>query len=260
MKLARTVEGEVIPRLLLSHKSDARRMMPPTHSVPSLLDERVEAFTRIVLKQDVRAAESFLQAMRLSGVTQEELLVDILGPTARRLGEYWLQDECSFFDVTMGLCRLHEVLRDFGHETGIALAPVGGSHRILLAPAPGEQHTFGLLVLEEYVRGAGWDSLVIEDGDRDHVLRAVAAESFSVVGLSMSCDRFEAPLAELIRDVRDRSVNRNIVVMVGGAWFNADDRRVEQVGADVSAVDGRQAIVQIRGLLHPADVRSRLSR
>jgi methanogenic corrinoid protein MtbC1 len=259
VKLARTVEGEIIPRLLLSHKAETRRLGSPSNSVLQLDSDRVEAFTRIVLKTDIQAAEAYLDGLRREGLTAEELLTELLGPTARRLGEYWLEDDCSFFDVTMGLCRLHQILRDFGQEYATDLAAVDPALRMLLAPAPGEQHTFGILMVDEFVRRAGWDALVIEDGDPARVLQAVDEDWFAIVGFSMSCDRFQNELKSLIAAIRARSRNRDIAVMVGGQWFNEDERRVAQVGADISAVDGRHAIVQIRSLLRPADARRRLA-
>ncbi|MEJ1159226.1 cobalamin B12-binding domain-containing protein [Prosthecomicrobium sp. N25] len=259
IKLARMVEGEVIPRLLLSHKADARRLRSPESSVLRLDNARVEEFARIVITDEVETAEAYLENLMNSGMSSESLLADLLGPTARRLGEYWLEDDCSFFDVTMGLCRLHQILRDFGRDHVEGLPSADPSPRALLAPAPGEQHTFGLLMVEEHFRRGGWDPFLVEDGDPSRIVRAAREDWFAIAGFSMSSERYRAQLADLIAEVKAASRNPDLVVMVGGQWFNADIGRVADVGADISAVDGRQAIVQIRSMLRPADARRRLA-
>lgn len=253
--LARTVEGEIIPRLLLSQRIDSRRLRSALASGPTFDIERVESFTRLIMTEDVETASAYLECLKDSGVPSEFILLDLLGPTARRLGEYWLADECSFFDVTMGLCRLQQLLRDFGREMTLSDDRNGVGHRCLLAPSPGEQHVFGVLVVEEFFRRAGWDTMGLPECDERRLLRIVGEESFHVVGLSMSCDRYVNDLTSLVRRIRSASSNPDILVMVGGQWFNEDPSRKDLVGADLSAVDGRQAIVQTRKVLRLSDAR-----
>ena len=109
LSLAQTVEGEILPRLLLSERVDDR----PVNKGFLRQEQKVDEFTRIVLEKDVSAANDYLWRMRDSGISDETIMTEFLGPAARRLGEYWLQDLCSFFDVTMGLCRLLEILKAF---------------------------------------------------------------------------------------------------------------------------------------------------
>jgi hypothetical protein len=40
------------------------------------------------------------------------VFIDLLAPSARRLGQHWEDDDCDFVDVTMGLWRLQEVMRE----------------------------------------------------------------------------------------------------------------------------------------------------
>lgn len=254
-QLARTVEGDIIPRLLLSHQVNPHRLRSRSVSVPAKNADLVGTFAEIVLKENVEAAEAYLAALAEAGYSRDALLLDVIGPAAGRLGGLWLSDECSFFDVTMGLCRLHQVLRDFGYGGGLASGLRFGGPRCLLAPAPGEQHSFGILMVDEFFRRAGWNSVALESGDPDRVLRLVREESHVLVGLSMSCDHFADTLTDLIREVRRVSCNSDVKIMVGGPWFNADPGRASLVGADLSAVDGRQAIVQTRELLRLSDAR-----
>ncbi|NJK90043.1 MAG: cobalamin B12-binding domain-containing protein [Myxococcales bacterium] len=85
------------------------------------------------------------------------IFLDLLAPVARLLGDLWLIDLCTFTDVTIGLSRLQQLVRELApaFEDGHDLRGFG--HRALLAPAPGEQHTFGMHLVEEFLRRAGWD-------------------------------------------------------------------------------------------------------
>ena len=170
-------------------------------------------------------------------------------PAARHLGDMWKEDLCDFTDVTLGLCRLHQVLTQLGAGARAQARPAEHDRRALLAPAPGEQHTFGVLMVAEFFRRAGWDVAHVcgpFDGD---VLEAVRSESFDVVGFSLSCESRLDTLAATIRSVRRASRNRAIGVLVGGRVFQEHPEQVTCVGADVTALDGRQAPRQARDLL-----------
>ena len=68
----------------------------------------------------------------------------------------WEHDECSFTDVTIGVCRMHQVLLEYSR----CFEPPDGPHsqgkNALIVPAPGEQHTFGLFLVVEFLRRDGW--------------------------------------------------------------------------------------------------------
>ena len=72
----------------------------------------------------------------------------------------------------------------------------------------------------------------------------VRSEWVAMLGFSLACDdRLDAVRSE-IRRVRQASRNPNIAVMVGGPGFSADPALAAQVGADGTATDGRQAVLQ----------------
>ncbi len=183
------------------------------------------------------------------GVGMETLLLDVLAPAARRLGDLWTQDACTFVDVTIGVGRLHEVLHALDSGGQISTAPVASGHSILLAPCPGEQHTFGLAMIAGLFRHAGWQ-VQQERGTSNTVLvQAIRRDWFDVVGLSASCeDRLDA-LTEAIRTVRRRSRNPAIRVLVGGNLFTCRPELAALVGADATAFDGRQAVRQAQAVV-----------
>jgi methanogenic corrinoid protein MtbC1 len=127
---------------------------------------------------------------------------------------------------------------------------------MLLVPAPGEQHVLGLIIVGDYFRRAGWDVWGEPPATSDDLPNVVQNEWFDVVGLSVGCEVRVDVLAAEIEAIRQASRNRGIGVMVGGPLFNKYPELVAQVGADATAKDGRDAVVQAARLAERGAKRS----
>ena len=112
---------------------------------------------------------------------------------------------------------------------------------VLLLPSPGEQHTFGLVMVGEFFRRAGWDVSGGAWTTGADAATLVGAEWFDAVGFSLGAEIHLEALAESIRAVRQASSNPDVVVLVGGPLFGECPEYVQQVGADGMTIDGRDA-------------------
>lgn len=195
---------------------------------------------RLVLLVDDRPARDSVQAMRQRGVPVETLMLDLLTPAARQLGELWLQDQCSFADVTVSVGRLQQLLREI--SPGLPAAPQSRTQplRILLLPGPGEQHTFGLVMVSEFFLSAGW---YVDGGPAAPIdaCASVEREWFDVVGFSLAGETHLPRLAPAISAVRKASRNPHIGILVGGPLFLTHPSLAREVGADAVAIDGSLA-------------------
>jgi methanogenic corrinoid protein MtbC1 len=52
-------------------------------------------------------------------------------------------------------------------------------------------------------------------------------------------------MPDLIRAIRRESIHSNTLIMVGGPIFSGDPKRAKDVGADLYAVDGASALLQV---------------
>ncbi len=243
--LARMIETDVIPRLMLARGADDATAAATVFDVDA---EGIQEFAAMMVALDLRKAHMVVSRALDAGVTVESVLLDLLAPTAQRLGQMWVDDDLTFTDVTVGLCTLQNLLR--GVTAGDAAEPKRVfDGRILVAAAPGEQHTFGVLMLETMFRRAGWEAVGMPLCDLDEIRAAVSRQMFSVVGFSLSQESALGELATLIGAVRAASMNRKIVVMVGGRVFNDAPDLVRQVGADLTAQDGRGAVIASENLV-----------
>lgn len=241
-KLARAIEQEIIPRLMLTHRvalqaAPARRPAAPRE----ITRDDVHLFVKLVLGPDDDACLDGVETFRAEGVSIESIYIDLLAPSARYLGELWNEDLCAFSDVTIGLGRLQRILRELSAGFAGTTSRSDGGRTVLLMPSPGEQHTLGLVMVGEFFRRAGWS---VSGGAWTAGLDAAALvkqEWFDVIGLSLGAEVHLQQLADAIAAVRQASCNRNITVLVGGPLFGANPDLAKRVDADGMTIDGREA-------------------
>jgi methanogenic corrinoid protein MtbC1 len=211
--------------------------------------EQIEELAHVVLTRSDATAVAYVDSIRLQGMSVERIYLDLISPVARHLGDLWLSDVCGFTDVTVGLWRLQHVARNMSPIFQLDAARGPAQHQALLVPLPGEQHTFGLYLVAEFFRRAGWNVSSMPLQTCDELVAILRGEWFSLVGLSLSCESRLDELASKIRVIRRASCNQGIGVMVGGAIFIDHPEWVVQVGADMMAIDGRQAPAKAQELV-----------
>lgn len=244
--LVRVIEGEIIPRLLLAHRG------PPTGPPASGLAAEtsvnaaylgdIESFARLVLTSEPGEIVDRVQFLVDGGIKLERVYLELLAPVARLLGIYWLEDRCSFAEVTLGLSHLHQAVHLLGRRYREKLDPPAMARQAFFAPAPGEQHTFGLAIMEELFQVAGWQTSSDHGATKSSIMRAVAADQLDLVGFSVGCANLVDPLVDLITQTRKVSRNREIVVMVGGRFFTDHPEANRDIGADRVLLGGDDAV------------------
>ena len=219
-------------------------------------DMRQMDFTNVVMRQDMAASLSWVQATRAQGVSADAMCLDILTPSARRLGVMWTEDQCDFTDVTQGAYQIQRALRML--DPVDVPPPAGDSPLALLLPAPSEQHVLGIAMVARFFRNAGWYVCSEHDPGGTDPVAFVRDANVDVVGFSASCEGRIDSLTAMIRAIRRASRNPTLRIMVGGDLFLRRPELVAAVGADTTAVDGRHAVVMAAGKGAGAIVRKAL--
>lgn len=210
--------------------------------VTGIPDELVRTFAHLALAPDAADAGVIVDQLFADGVTPETVMLELLAPAARILGDLWCADELGFVEVTIGLSRIQHLLRQF---RAIDVRAAAGKGRALLAPAPGEQHRFGLRVVEEFLLRDGWEVRLAMTGSLDDLLHIVAADVYDFVGFSISGERLLPALRSAIREVRARSRNRDVRIMVGGVLFAGPAPCCESLHeADATVSDAEEAVAR----------------
>lgn len=257
--LAKAVEYEIIPRLMLAHRVERDAMSQPVSNGVQVSPEDVAPFGELVLHGDDSDLRSFVAALRDRGVPIESIFLDLLAPVARHLGDLWDRDLCSFTEVTVGLGRLQQLLREnsaaFAHFTSDESSD--STRRVLLMPCPGEQHTFGLSLVGEFFHRAGWDvitSFVASDGAPGMVQK----DWFDVVGFSLGCEAGIERLSETMEQVRRKSLNPGVSIIAGGAIFGLHPEFGSRLPVDAIITDGPAAPALAAKLLADSKLRCQI--
>ncbi len=252
LDLAQLIEGEIIPRLLLAHQTiSSSDVVPLTTGVIS--EDELLRFSRMVMKDETSAILGHVDLLIRRGVAVETVYFDLLGPTAKLLGQMWEDDLCTFTDVTIGLGRLHQVVYEFSDRLQISIN-TESDRNALFAVTPGDQHSFGLVMVVEYFRRAGWRTVCFPDASESDLVEAVRTEHFDLIGFSMADEEWLEALPPVISELRRVSKNENVRVIVGGRVFSEKPERVALVGADETAGDAREAVKTAVRLVDPSSL------
>ena len=240
--LARVIESDIIPQLLMAHRVQGQPVPSAAHPAPAIPQGFADQFAAATLTEEVGPLLARVERLMAAGVTVETIYLQLLAPAARRLGAWWDEDACDFVDVTMGLWRCQEIVHALSALIP-GVAPVAGfERRALFAPAPGEQHGLGAIIVEEFFRREGWQTWSAPALDEDELVALAAGRAFDVVGLTVSVERHVAPLERSIAAVRRASRNQHVIVLVGGRVFTEQPALAHAIGADGTAADGALAV------------------
>lgn len=233
-RLAKTIETEVIPRLVRQH----RKAGAPVAFSPGPAE--VQAMVQALVDDSDERVLALVAQVRQRGVDVGTVFLELLTPAARELGELWEQDRVDFATVTVSLGRLQRLLRQLSPDFGKEVDHPRHGRRVLLTQPDTEQHMFGLSMVAEFFRREGWDVLGGVAGVGIDATAWVRRDWFDAVGFSIGSEAGLPWLRDTIADVRRLSRNRSLVVLVGGPIFSIHPEWAVDVGADATT-DGRSA-------------------
>ena len=246
------IEAQIIPRLLKAERVNRTNLtlVPASRAMPS--KEEIDSFVELCVSQDPFVAMIFVNKLLEEGLNTEHIFLELITPAARALGHQWDLDRMDFVDVTHGLVRLHAI----AHEIGFAYqdGPVleGEIKRIMIASAPGSEHLLGPTIVADFFRKAAWQVVIEISSSKKQLVQAVENEWFDTVGLSVSIAPQLTDLADLVDQIKQRSRNPRVVVLLGGPIFTVQNLKASDFGAAGICVDAKEA-VSLALALQPTD-------
>jgi MerR family transcriptional regulator, light-induced transcriptional regulator len=231
---AAVIENVIVPRLLMSHAQDEREIV--------LRDSTISDFIALTINDRPEAAVDFVSDLLRQGVPFRSILLDLMAPAARELGERWVNDSTSFVEVTLGVARMHRILREFDGVPDHLWSQEGQGRHILLLPAPGENHSFGLRLVQEFLLRESWTVTNNPVEDIAALELLVAQDYYDVVGLSLSGETLINTCISSIRCIRTKSKNPHIKIIVGGQLFAERPELIERCGADGYGADAPSCV------------------
>ncbi len=237
--LARAVRSEVIDRLA------AERAEKITGSDQPVLFDATEraTFLEAMLSEDRKAFDTTVDEMALRSKPFTQILRELITPVLDDLGQMWRDDRASFMEVTLATCRVQTFVCEKLAATAKRDRKDEVHGNIAFARPEGESHTLGLTVVTECFRIDGWTvmgGVDLEIGDG--LWSLLADNDIDVLGFTVGSAMHVPPVAEAIKQAKEVSRNRDLVIGIGGYCAIADPEAIKTLNADFVAIDALDAI------------------
>ncbi|RBP11322.1 methanogenic corrinoid protein MtbC1 [Roseiarcus fermentans] len=229
------VETDIGPRLFQFHHESIA--VAPPESRPARED--IERLARLVIGNDEAATAAHFEKVCAQHHAYATLLAYFVAPAARLLGEFWEQDICDFFEVTVGVGRLQAFMDRLA--TPEPLSAADARRKVLLVSLPGETHLLGIRIVAKVLEAAGWDVTVEEQAPAEHNARTAAREWFGVVGVTVSAEARVELAARTVATIRSASLNRHVAFMAGGRALVEQPELALRIGAEAAGFDAPTA-------------------
>jgi methanogenic corrinoid protein MtbC1 len=248
--LNKTIESEIIPRLLMGHKIEAanQEIDGQANDIKVKQAEIVD-FCQKLLDGPIEECFTFIDTMQRSGHSLVSLYIDLIPASTRRLQQLWENDENSFTEVTMALGRAQNLI----HQLSPIFISQGNftefQGNALLINAPGSQHTLGILILGEFFKLNGWNTTVEIDISSAELKKRLDLQAFDLLAISISCEDQWDTMETLLNEVKKVSKNKGILTMVGGPLFDYKPALVNACSADACSLTAEDAIKKVGEIL-----------
>lgn len=245
-------EFQKVPEPLLEALS--RYVIPAIYkeAVPDALAQGISAnqslsLARACLSHDPHACASMVLAWHHLGISVTHIFAKGLRDAAGHLGQWWLQDEISFAEVTLAAERLQHLVLNSQALFGSPIHSQQPCHAyvVVLAKAEPCQHTLGILVAGEIFRQQGWRVISPTATDTGW-MNALEKNHVHLLGISVAHSDQLSSAKTTIAACRRLSQNAELIVMVGGPYAMTCADLAAQVGADFMAQDASEGEQQGR--------------
>ena len=239
--LRRTVEGEVLPRVLAQLRAQPQNSVACQDPLPRLSAAALQHVMSLLTSPDDGALLKHFTDLLDRGYLPEQLFDELIAPAARRMGTLWETDDCNFVEVTLVCARLQRMAGALGRMSE-ASASQTFRGRALVCGLASDQHTLGGIVIGEMLTRDGWLVTLATP-----FAGAEPSGSYDLACFSLaSADQVVAAKRAII-GLRRRQ-ERELRVIVGGNAVLRDPDLVSEIGGDGWAEDAEGAVELARTL------------
>lgn len=234
-----TLAVEVVSRVANNLRFEVQPDLQPS-------SDEIDTLCNALVSDDPREAATLIDRAQMRGSSYETLCLLYLSVAARRLGEWWDNDEVSFYRVTVAAGRIYAILRILRRER-----PLGTPNLLraaTFASVPGENHTLGITIASDLARERGWDVELFVGLTHDVLVEKLEQRQPMLIGLSASGKRSLPALTRLI--VALRIHNPGARILVCGQIAASNLTLVGVTGADAAAADFDSALALMDRLLN----------
>ncbi|WP_133062495.1 cobalamin B12-binding domain-containing protein [Polynucleobacter campilacus] len=248
--LNKTIESEIIPRLLMGHKLEsANNIADAQSSNIEVKQTEIIDFCQTLLDGPIADCFTFIDHMQKSGHSLVSLYMNLIPASTRRLQQLWETDENSFTEVTLALGRAQNLIHQLSPAfmSQAKLSEFQGN--ALLINAPGSQHTLGILIMGEFFKLNGWNATVEIETTSADLKERIRLQAYDLLAISISCEDQWSTMETLLNEVKKNSKNKGILTMAGGPLFDFKPELIQECSADVCELTAEDAIKKVADLI-----------
>jgi methanogenic corrinoid protein MtbC1 len=195
-------------------------------------------FLQAILTGQRHAAVQIAREALRSGLTIEDLYVDVFQPALYEVGSRWESNQLTVAQEHVATAITQYVMAQIYQAPA---APTIEKGTIVLTGVEGELHNIGAMMVGDLLEVSGWRVRFLGTNlPASSILSAVRDASPSHVGISATMLFNVSAVRQLIAAIRAEFGGR-ITILVGGAAFRTVPELWRQVAADGSASDLRGA-------------------
>lgn len=221
--------------LLYSRDDDPRRTARTSDLAPHALSHYVASMAQLALDGDDARINARLASIAQQGWSADDIVSHLIEPVARAMGDAWMADRCSEFELTVGLSMLQlagHAVRSHACTTSLRRS----RYSILLATVPGEPHMLSTAMLADQFTDAGWRVEMAFPPSKEALANQIAAQGHDALDVALSDalprQRALLRLRETVEHCRKAAADHLVVVSVGGRMFAEASASAAMVGAD----------------------------
>lgn len=239
--LTKTIAERLLARLAgAAAEADASEGLDQSSPTDAELDKLCDE----LISDDQDAAAAHIRRLYAKGVTADTLCLRYIGAAAQRLGERWTEDTAGFLEVTLGLARLHGILRTLGGDFLPDATQKTDDMRALFSAVPGDTHVMGITMASEFFRRAGWTVDLNVSPEHDQLCETARIGEYSLIGLSAGCRAIIPALKTTVAGLRKAAPESKIVL--GGHLTELEPGLTDELGIETVSHDVTIAPIVLR--------------
>ena len=204
----------------------------------SRYEKEIEEYMGCLFKKDTRRAMKLIREFADQGMNLDDIYVEILSESMRRVGELWHTAEITVdtehycTSVTqMAMSQMYDKLFDGERK-----------HKTILSVCPGmELHEMGARIIADLFENHGWDSIFLGAAvPVDYILDSVRENQPDLVTLSVSMPQHLMDCETAVKAIKKEFPN--IKIAVGGKAFESTDDIWKKWPIDIYSRDARELL------------------
>lgn len=210
----------------------------------SYYEKEIKAYMDCLFQKDSRKAVRLIREFMEQGMNLDDIYVEILSESMRRVGELWHTAEITVdtehycTSVTqMAMAQMYDKLFDGERR-----------NKTILSVCPGmELHEMGARIVSDLFENHGWDSIFLGAAvPVDYILDSVRENHPDLVTLSVSMPQHLMDCEKTIREIKKEFPE--IKIAVGGKAFESTSDIWKKWPVDIYSKDARELLTRANEL------------